>query len=269
MMSAYGTIDTAVECMKQGAYDYISKPFRPDEILRALRKAESVSAEGPGETSAARQPAPQRPTAGDGGDRPPQCAHAELLETVRRTAASQVPVLITGRPAPAGTVARALHAESPRCGRPFLALNCGAIPAGCSRSELFGHVRGPSPAPTGPAPAVSARRTAVPCCSTRSAICRWNCQPKLLRVLQEGEVRRVGDNHPWPVDVRVVGSYRHRSWRPRQWPQGAFARIFYYRLAVVTIELPPLRRRPLGPSPPGCAAACRTWLPARPAGNRN
>jgi len=260
MMSAYGTIDTAVECMKQGAYDYISKPFRPDEILLALRKAEErlqLSQENLRLRDNLRRSGRPQGTAA--------IVHrsalmAELLETVRRTAASQVPVLITGE---TGTgkelVARALHAESPRCGRPFLALNCGAIPAGLLESELFGHVRG---AFTG----ADRVRTGLFGAADGGTLLLdeigdlpLELQPKLLRVLQEGEVRRVGDNHPMPVDVRVVAA---TAIDLRQAvAAGRFREDLYYRLAVVTIELPPLRRRPEDIAP--LVRSCLPHLAAR------
>jgi two-component system response regulator AtoC len=260
MMSAYGTIDTAVECMKQGAYDYISKPFRPDEILLALRKAEErlqLSQENLRLRDNLRRSGRPQGTAA--------IVHrsalmAELLETVRRTAASQVPVLITGE---TGTgkelVARALHAESPRCGRPFLALNCGAIPAGLLESELFGHVRG---AFTG----ADRARTGLFGAANGGTLLLdeigdlpLELQPKLLRVLQEGEVRRVGDNQSVPVDVRVVAA---TALDLRQAvAAGRFREDLYYRLAVVTIELPPLRRRPEDIAP--LVRSCLPHLAAR------
>jgi len=243
MMSAYGTIDTAVECMKQGAYDYISKPFRPDEVLLALRKAE--------ERLQLRQENLRLRDDLQRSGRPQGVAAlihrsavmAELLETVRKAAASNVPVLVTGE---TGTgkelVARALHVESPRCARPFLAVNCGAIPAGLLESELFGHVRG---AFTG------ADRTRIGLFGAADGgtllldeigDLPLELQPKLLRVLQEGEVRRVGDSQARPVDVRVIAA---TAVDLRQAvAQGRFREDLFYRLAVVTIELPPLRSRP-------------------------
>ena len=167
----------------------------------------------------------------------------ELLETVRRAAASQVPVLVTGE---TGTgkelIARALHAESPRAPRPFLAINCGAIPAGLLESELFGHVRG---AFTG----ADRARTGLFGAADGGTLLLDEIgdlplalQPKLLRVLQEGEVRRIGDNQSRPVDVRVVAATAVDL--PQAVAQGRFREDLFYRLAVVNIDVPPLRRRP-------------------------
>ncbi|MGK2944185.1 MAG: sigma-54-dependent transcriptional regulator, partial [Desulfuromonadales bacterium] len=143
MMSAYGSIDTAVECMKKGAYDYISKPFRPDEILLTVRKAE--------ERLHLRQENVQLKNNMRRTSRPQGVAailHRSalmkgVLETIQKAAKTKTSVLITG---PTGTgkelVARALHAESSRSDKPFLAVNCSAIPEGLLESELFGHTRG-------------------------------------------------------------------------------------------------------------------------------
>jgi two-component system response regulator AtoC len=243
MMSAYGTIDTAVACMQQGAYDYVSKPFRPDEILLALRKAEErlqLSQENLRLRDDLRRSG--RPQ-GVAAIVHRSAVMTELLETVRRAAVSQVPVLVTGE---TGTgkelIARALHAESPRAARPFLAINCGAIPAGLLESELFGHVRG---AFTG----ADRARTGLFGAADGGTLLLdeigdlpLELQPKLLRVLQEGEVRRIGDNQSRPVDVRVVAATAVDL--PQAVAQGRFREDLFYRLAVVNIDVPPLRRRP-------------------------
>jgi two-component system response regulator AtoC len=243
MMSAYGTIDTAVECMKQGAYDYISKPFRPDEILLAVRKAE--------ERLQLHQENVQLRSELHRSGRPQGTAAiihrsavmTALLETVCKAASSPVPVLILGE---TGTgkelIARALHFESSRRDRPFLAVNCSAIPAGLLESELFGHARG---AFTG----ADRARTGLFGAADGGTLLLdeigdlpLELQPKLLRVLQEGEMRRVGDSQSQKVDVRVVAATA-RDLRQAV-TKGLFREDLFYRLAVVTVELPPLRRRP-------------------------
>jgi DNA-binding NtrC family response regulator len=243
MMSAYGTIDTAVACMQQGAYDYVSKPFRPDEILLALRKAEErlqLSQENLRLRDDLRRSG--RPQ-GIAAIVHRSAVMTELLETVRRAAVSQVPVLVTGE---TGTgkelIARALHAESPRAARPFLAINCGAIPAGLLESELFGHVRGAFTVDDRARTWLFGAADGGTILLDEIGDLPLELQPKLLRVLQEGEVRRIGDNQSRPVDVRVVAATAVDL--PQAVAQGRFREDLFYRLAVVNIDVPPLRRRP-------------------------
>ena len=242
MMSAYGSIDTAVECMKHGAYDYISKPFRPDEILLTVRKAE--------ERLQLRQENVKLKQDLRRNARPQGIAAIihrspimqNVLSMVRKAAEAPAPVLITG---PTGTgkelVARALHAESPRSERPFLAVNCSAIPTSLLESELFGHTRG---AFTG------ADRTRVGLFGAADGGTLLldeigdfplELQPKLLRVLQENEVLRIGESQPTPVDVRVIAATA-KDLRQAV-ADGSFREDLYYRLAVIAIELPALNQR--------------------------
>jgi two-component system response regulator AtoC len=242
MMSAYGSIDTAVECMKLGAYDYISKPFRPDEILLTVRKAEErleLRDENVGlKTVLKRAGRPQ----GVDAIVHKSAAMQAMISILRRAAASSASVLITGE---TGTgkelVARALHNESERRDKPFLAVNCSAIAAGLLESELFGHARG---AFTG---ADRARDGLFGAANGGTLLLDeigdfpLELQPKLLRVLQEGEVRRVGENQPRPVNVRIVAATAVDLQEAVR--RGRFREDLFYRLAVVTIELPPLRER--------------------------
>jgi two-component system response regulator AtoC len=242
MMSAYGSIDTAVECMKQGAYDYISKPFRPDEILLTVRKAE--------ERLQLRKENVQLKKNMRRSDRPQGVAAVvhrsalmkSVLEMVQKAAETPVPVLITG---PTGTgkelIARALHVESPRSDKPFLAVNCSAIPAGLLESELFGHAKG---AFTG---ADRARAGLFGAADGGTLLLDeigdlpLELQPKLLRVLQEREIRRVGESKSTAVDVRVIAA-TSKDLRQAV-AEGTFREDLYYRLAVIGIELPALNQR--------------------------
>ncbi len=242
MMSAYGSVDTAVECMKQGAYDYISKPFRPDEILLTVRKAE--------ERLQLRQENVQLKKNLRSGKRPQgisaiihrSAVMQELLATVQKAAQVNASVLITG---PTGTgkelIARALHAESPRSDKPFLAVNCSAIPAGLLESELFGHAKG---AFTG---ADRARNGLFGAAEGGTLLLDeigdfpLELQPKLLRVLQEREVRRIGESRPTPIDVRVIAATAKDL--NEAVADGSFREDLFYRLAVISVELPPLEER--------------------------
>lgn len=255
MMSAYGSIDTAVECMKHGAYDYISKPFRPDEILLAVRKAEErlqLSQENVKLKKDLRRSARPQGIAAVIHRSP---IMQNVLSMVRKAAETPAAVLITG---PTGTgkelIARALHAESPRSERSFLAVNCSAIPAGLLESELFGHTKG---AFTG---ADRARSGLFGAADGGTLLLDeigdlpMELQPKLLRVLQENEVLRIGESKPTPVDVRVIAATA-KDLRQAV-ANGSFREDLYYRLAVIAIELPALRQRP-----EDIAALVESYLP--------
>jgi len=239
MMSAYGTIDTAVECMKLGAYDFISKPFRPDEVLMALRKA------GERRQLHEENQRLRRQLAGSGKQIEmiyQSAAMHELVELIGRVADSASSVLITGE---TGTgkelVARALHNSGSRRKGPFVAVNCGAISPGLMESELFGHAKG---AFTG----ADRERKGLFGAADRGTLfldeigeLPLDLQPKLLRVLQEGEVRQVGASRTYRVDTRVItATARNLS---DEVGAGRFRDDLFYRLNVIHLHLPPLRER--------------------------
>jgi DNA-binding NtrC family response regulator len=240
MMSAYGSIDTAVECLKRGAYDYVSKPFKPDEIMLALRKAE--------ERLRLLQENALLKKKLDKSGSIDDLVYASrsisaLVEQVRRVAEAMSPVLVTGE---TGTgkelIAKALHFSGPRRGGPFLAVNCSAIAANLLESELFGHAKG---AFTG---ADRARDGLFLAASGGTLFLDeigelpLELQPKLLRVLQENEVRRVGESKSRKLDVRIVAATARTL--KDEVEKRCFRDDLFYRLAVVELVVPPLRERP-------------------------
>jgi len=239
MMTAYGTLQVAVEAMKQGAYDYIGKPFDVDEVLLVVGKALEAQALAR-EVSQLRRLTEERfDVGGIVGGSP---AMQQIFKAVGKVAGTELTVLLRGE---SGTgkelIARAVHENSRRKGRSFVPVNCAAIPRELLESELFGHEKG---AFTG---AVAARRGRFEQADGGTAFLDevgdmdLSLQTKLLRVLQERRIERLGGEGSIPVDVRIVAA-------TNQDLEGAVAlRAFredlFYRLNVVTIHLPPLRDR--------------------------
>jgi DNA-binding NtrC family response regulator len=239
VITGYGTVKDAVEAIKRGASDFITKPFQFDELSHVLQKA-LEQRRLTSENAYLRSQLEERYQFGGilGRSRPMQSLF-QLLETVARANST---ILITGE---TGTgkevVARAVHHNSPRRAHRFVALNCSAIPETLLEAELFGHVRG---AFTG---AVGARQGRFEQAhkgtlfldevGTMSAA----LQMKLLRALQEREFERVGDNQTIKVDVRVIAATN--SELAKMVSDGAFREDLYYRLNVINVQLPPLRDR--------------------------
>ena len=240
VMSAYGSHEVAIEAMKAGAYDYLGKPFRPDEVLLVLRKAEERERLRAANRWLRREIEASRGQAGIIAESP---AMKEVLRVVSKVAPAKTTVLVTGE---SGTgkelVARAIHELSPRKGGPFVAVNCGAIPDQLIESELFGHAKG---AFTG---AQSAKRGLFEEADSGTLLLDeigelpLQLQPTLLRALQEGEIRRVGDARSITVDVRVLAATNREL--SQEVSQGKFREDLFYRLNVVAVKLPALRDRP-------------------------
>ncbi|HQR30233.1 MAG TPA: sigma-54 dependent transcriptional regulator [Anaeromyxobacteraceae bacterium] len=240
VMSAYGSHDSAIEAMKAGAYDYVSKPFRPDEVVLVLRKAEE-------RLRLSRENRRLRSEIADGrrlenfvGSSP---VVQDLLRQVRKVAPTPTTVLLTGE---SGTgkelVARALHDLSPRAAMPFVAVNCGAIPAELIESELFGHVRGAFTDASRDKKGLAAEADGGTLFLDEIGELPLGLQVKLLRFLEDGQVRRVGDTRSERVDARVVAATARDLGRAVK--DGLFREDLFYRLHVVTLRLPPLRERP-------------------------
>ncbi len=237
VLTAHGSERHAVEAMKKGAFDYFRKPFEPDELVVAVRRAiRSVHRRAEEERAASEESLSRFLVFRSD-------AMGRLAVLVRRVAPRDVTVLLTGE---SGTgkelVAEALVRESRRADKPFVRFNCAALNAELADAELFGHTRG---AFTG---AHRARKGLFREADGGTLLLdeigelEASTQGRLLRVLQEGEVRPVGEDRAFPVDVRIVAA-THRDLR-RLVAEGRFREDLYYRLNVVHLQVPPLRERP-------------------------
>ena len=242
MMSAYGSVESAIEAMKVGAYDFISKPFKADEVLLALKKAEEREQLRHENRSLKKKLAELSGNEGFAGMIAGTKVMQELFLLAQNVAQYDTTVLITGE---SGTgkelIARGIHEHSPRRGRPFVAVNCGSLPEHLLESELFGHVRG---AFTGADRSTSGLFRAADGSTIfldEIAELPLAMQVKLLRVLQEQEVRPLGATRPEPVDVRVLAATSKDM--PALVADGRFREDLFYRLNVVHVKLPPLRER--------------------------
>ncbi|MHC5026820.1 MAG: sigma-54-dependent transcriptional regulator [Planctomycetota bacterium] len=241
-MTAYGTVDTAVKAMKQGAFDYITKPFSGDELIVAIERAmEHGRLVHENRILKLRQPAIEV----EGGPEP--VGSGSVMQSLRsrmeRIADSQGTVLITGESGAGKEVAaRRLHALSPRADRPFLAINCAALSTNLLESELFGHEKG---AFTGADRLRKGRFELVDggtlLLDEISEIAP-ELQAKLLRVLQERTFERVGSSQSMAVDVRVIATTNRDL--PEEVEAGNFRQDLFYRLNVLPLEIPPLRQHP-------------------------
>jgi len=239
MMSAYGTEDRALEAITLGAYGYVHKPFKPEELEIILRKAEERQRlvkenrrlkETRGGTS---------PLKGMLGASP---GIQELHKQIVKVAPVTTTVLITGE---SGTgkelVAQAIHELSPRAAMPFVTVNCGAIPAGLIESELFGHARGAFTDARTAKRGLFAEADAGTLFLDEIGELPQPAQVKLLRFFQEGEIRPVGETKSERLDVRVVAATLRDLGKLVE--RGQFREDLYYRLNVVNLQVPPLRER--------------------------
>jgi two-component system, NtrC family, response regulator AtoC len=239
VMTAYGGMELAIEAMKNGAYDYLQKPFSPDELMLVLKKAEEREALRQEVSRLREEVGIQRRYREIIAKSP---AMTKALEVAVKVARHPSPVLITGE---SGTgkelVARLIHNESDRADAPFLPVNCGAIPDNLLESELFGYVRGAFTGADRDKPGLFEVASGGTLFLDEIGDMAATLQVKLLRVLQESEIRRLGDTRPRPVDVRLVAATNKDL--DEEISAGNFRRDLYYRIAVVPIHLVPLRQR--------------------------
>ena len=239
LLTAYGSLNTAVEGMKGGAFDYLSKPFVLDEIRTVVRQALTHKKMVEESRTLRGQVTPSNPLSNIQGQSP---AFVAVYKLVARVAPTNSTVLLQGE---SGTgkelIARAIHANSLRKDGPFVAVDCGTLSENILESELFGHERGSF---TG---AISSKKGLLE--SADQGTCFLDeigdispvLQSKLLRVLQEHEIRRVGGVESIQVDVRILAATNKNLKKLVE--EGKFREDLYYRLNVVAIALPPLRDR--------------------------
>ncbi|MDH3519536.1 MAG: sigma-54 dependent transcriptional regulator [Myxococcales bacterium] len=240
LMTAFGSIDSAVEAMRAGAFDYITKPFEPEAVLLTLERAiEQRALEE--ENRRLRRAVDQTSSFGDliGGSP----AMREIFALIRKVAHGRSSVLITGE---SGTgkevVARTLHYHGSRADKPFVPINCTALPEGLLESELFGHVRGAFTGAHTSKRGLFEKANGGTLFLDEIGDMSLGLQSKLLRVLQDGEIRPVGGNQATKVDVRIVAATNKDL--QEEMEEGRFREDLYYRLNVIPIRIPPLRERP-------------------------
>src|SRR6266852_2125586 len=239
VVTGYGTVKDAVEAIKRGAWDFVSKPFQLDELLHVLDSAIEQRRLKSENAYLRAQLEERYRFEGIIGKSRPMALLFQLLETVAPTNST---ILITGE---TGTgkevVSRAIHHNSPRRAHRFVALNCSAIPETLLEAELFGHVRGAFTGAVGNRQGRLEQAHKGTLFLDEVGTMSPGLQMKLLRALQEREFERVGDNQTIKVDVRVIAATN--SELAKMVAEGQFREDLYYRLNVIPIQLPPLRDR--------------------------
>ncbi|KYG00095.1 sigma-54-dependent transcriptional regulator [Sorangium sp. So ce394] len=241
VMTAHSTVESALDAMRRGAYDFVTKPFSPAELIalaaKALEKSSIVAENQRLRAQLERLDLPSREPLGTSP------AMQRISELIGKIAPTRTTVLITGE---SGTgkerVARAIHDQSDRAAKPFLVVNCGALPEALMESELFGHEKGSFTGAGARALGLFREADGGTLLLDEVGELPASLQVKLLRVLQERKVRPVGAAAEIAVDVRVLAATNRDV--EVEVREGRFRQDLYYRLNVIRIELPPLRERP-------------------------
>src|SRR5205809_4669044 len=239
VITAFASTETAVEAMKLGAYDYLTKPFKVDEIKLTIANALERKRLQDENQALKRQLRQERGFENFLGKSPQML---DIFETIRKAADSVSTVLITGE---SGTgkelVARAIHEESPRRNGPFVSINCGAVPETLMESELFGHVKGAFTGAVATTVGLFSAAAGGTLFLDEVTEVPSSVQVKLLRAIQEREIRRVGDTRDIKVDVRLIAASNREV--AKAVADGVLREDLFYRLNVVPVHLPPLRER--------------------------
>ncbi|MFA7256274.1 MAG: sigma-54 dependent transcriptional regulator [Kiritimatiellales bacterium] len=240
MLTAYGTVATAVEAMKEGAFDYITKPFKLDELVLTVQRAlEYHNAITENKDLKARLEHKEHL----GGIVAESPGMRKVCEMIERVAPTSTTVLIYGE---SGTgkelVARALHHYSPRKDATFMAVNCAALPAQLMESEMFGYVKGSFTGANATKAGLFETAHGGTLFLDEISSMPLEIQSKLLRVLQDKKIRKVGGSDHTEVDVRIIAASNEKLETLIE--QGKFREDLYYRLSVISIDIPPLRNRP-------------------------
>ncbi len=235
VITAFGSFETAMEAIRNGAYDYISKPFRMDEIKAKVRRGLEQKFLLPSREKADKD----LPLSALVGTSPRML---EIYKMIARVSQTNVTVLILGK---SGTgkelVARAIHDNSPRAGKPYVTVNCAALPENLLESELFGYMKGAFTDAASDKKGLFEEANGGTCFLDEIGDMPLSIQSKLLRVLQKGEIRRLGGTQTINVDIRVLAATNKDL--EAMVNKGQFREDLFYRLHVVTIALPPLRER--------------------------
>ena len=241
LLTAYATVETAIEAMKAGIFDYLTKPFKVDDMIACLKRAEEKLTGGSVRAAAA------------AGNQPARYRFENLIasspmmtsvcDTIQKVAPTAATVLINGE---SGTgkevIAKTIHKNSTRAKKPWVAVNCAAIPENLLESEMFGHVKGAFTGAVSDKEGLFETANGGTLFLDEISSMPLILQGKLLRALQEREIRRVGGTKDIPVDVRVIAASNANL--EEAVVKGTFRSDLYYRFAVITIDIPPLRKRP-------------------------
>ena len=241
LLTAYASVETAIDAMKSGAFDYLTKPFKIDEMLATVKRAEAFVQKHEQAAIAADPNAPLRYQFENLIASSPTMR--QVCEMIQKVAPTPATVLLNGE---SGTgkevIARTIHNHSLRKEKPWVAVNCAALPENLLESEMFGHVKGAFTGAVSDKEGLFETANGGTLFLDEISSMPLPLQGKLLRVLQEKEIRPVGGTKTVPVDVRVIAASNANL--EQLVAQGSFRADLFYRFAVITLDIPALRDRP-------------------------